>query len=359
MNRLEDLMQYCILDTSPESQFDDWAEIVATVCGTPVSLVTFMDDSRQWYKSHVGTSESEVPLNESVCQHLLLDTIDELVINNTAIDQRTRELPLIKAENGIRFYAGVPLTSAQGNVLGSVCTVDYQPRELSAQQIATLKLVSKKVMEELERRKEMFELTQIAEYKSLRLEQLTAMAPGFLFAIKSNGLGELEFEFLSEGIYRLVDEKSASLIRGNPNHLFRMMGVEKAKTFVQEIKEGFMNLKPIARDCQLEALPWLNLYLQVNFQRLNEGIVAFGNVQDVGDLIESRNMLEGILFDISHHLRRPVANMQSIIALIQEHPEMLSQEEIFEALHQSIHMLDEDLNKANLRYQAYKKSDNS
>lgn len=354
MNRLEDLMQYGILDTSPESLFDDWAEIVATVCGTPVSLVTFMDDSRQWYKSHVGISVSEVPLHESICQHLLLDTIDELVINNTAIDKRTSELPHIKAENGIRFYAGVPLTSAQGNVLGSVCTVDYTPRELSIQQRATLKLISKKVMEELERRKEMADLNQLVSLRGLKLEQLTAMSPGFLFALKEQKGGNLVFEFLSDGIRKVLDEETTSAIKADPDHLFRLMGKENEAAFRNEMREGFINLIPIARDCQLEALPHLSLFLQVNFQRVNNEVIAFGNVQNVSPIIQSKNMLESMIFDISHRLRRPVANISSIVELLKDTNNQFDTVELVHALEESVKSLDLDLNDANEKYQAYK-----
>ncbi|MEO8725998.1 MAG: ATP-binding protein [Acidobacteriaceae bacterium] len=155
--RLAALREYQILDTDPEPGFDDLTELAAYICGTPIALVTLIDEDRQWFKSRVGIGISESPRSVSFCTHAILE--DHLmIVEDTTKDERFRENPFVKSAPKIRFYAGAPFTSRTGQALGTMCVLDQKPRTLSAEQKKALIALSRQVEGQLEFRRNLMEL---------------------------------------------------------------------------------------------------------------------------------------------------------------------------------------------------------
>ena len=153
-DRLEALAQFAILDTPPERGFDDIVELAAYICDTPVALVSFVSHDRQWFKARFGLSECQTDLNSSVCQHALIEP-DLLVVGDLSLDERTRANPLVVGAPFIRFYAGAPLRTAEGHVLGSLCVIDTKARPggLTAAQASALRNLGHQVVGQLEMRR--------------------------------------------------------------------------------------------------------------------------------------------------------------------------------------------------------------
>ena len=149
--RLKTLRSYPILDTLREQSFDDVVELATFICGTPVSLISLIDERRQWFKAETGFGEEETGRAESFCAYTLT-TPGTLVVEDTLLDARFRDNPLVLGNPGIRFYAGAPLVAPNGHVLGTVCVIDTKPRVLSAAQIGALEALSRQTMELLESR---------------------------------------------------------------------------------------------------------------------------------------------------------------------------------------------------------------
>lgn len=125
--RLELLEAYDILDTQPEPEFDDIVAMAAAVCKTPVALISLVERDRQWFKAKIGFEACDTPIDQSVCVHAL-SAPDLLIIPDLASDPRTRGNTLVTAEPGIRFYAGAPLLSPNGTIVGTLCVIDTEPR---------------------------------------------------------------------------------------------------------------------------------------------------------------------------------------------------------------------------------------
>ncbi|MCJ2044241.1 GAF domain-containing protein [Methylobacterium sp. J-078] len=125
--RLDELAGLQILDTPPEQAYDDVVQLARLLCGAPVALVSLVDGNRQWFKARAGFPPCETDLSASVCVYALSEP-DLLVIPDLARDPRTRRNPLVTGEPHIRFYAGAPLRMPSGQVLGSLCVLDHQPR---------------------------------------------------------------------------------------------------------------------------------------------------------------------------------------------------------------------------------------
>ncbi|PSJ42680.1 sensor domain-containing diguanylate cyclase [Zobellella endophytica] len=147
--RLAALRRYHILDTPPEVAFDDIARLAAHVCRTPMALINFIDDDRQWFKAALGLGLRELPRDNSICAHVLLQR-GLLVIPDTLQDSRFAGHPLVTAAPFLRFYAGVPLETPDGHLIGTLCVMDLQPGVLDDTQAELLKALARQVMRLLE-----------------------------------------------------------------------------------------------------------------------------------------------------------------------------------------------------------------
>ncbi len=144
--RLDALGTTNLLNTPPEAEFDDIAQLAAIVCDTPVALVSLVASDRQWFKARVGFPLCETALNASVCAYTLAEA-DLLTIPDLTTDPRTQNNPLVIGEPFIRFYAGAPLHDPNGQVLGSLCVIDRKPRPegLTAKQSDGLRRLARQV----------------------------------------------------------------------------------------------------------------------------------------------------------------------------------------------------------------------
>ena len=155
-DRLATLYRYSILDTEPEQGFEDVTTLASEICGTRFALISFVDLNRQWFKSEVGLGAPATGRAESFCA-CALTSPEPLIVEDTLLDPRFAENPLVLGEPGIRFYAGAPLVASNGHVLGTVCVFDSEPRSISESQVRALKALSRQVMSLLEARLRLLE----------------------------------------------------------------------------------------------------------------------------------------------------------------------------------------------------------
>ena len=155
--RLEALRAYGVLDTQPEQALDDLTMLAARICEAPIALISLVDGHRQWFKSRVGLEAPETPREFSFCACALQQT-ELFTVPDATKDARTAGNPLVTGEPGIRFYAGAPLVTAEGAVLGTLCVIDRVPRRLSASQEESLRVLARQVMSHFEFRRQAHEL---------------------------------------------------------------------------------------------------------------------------------------------------------------------------------------------------------
>ncbi|MEH2060814.1 MAG: PAS domain S-box protein [Nostoc sp.] len=147
--RLEVLNQYQILDTPPEEVFDELAQLAANFCETPIALISLVDAEREWFKSKIGVSISEVSRSISFGSYTILQS-QILIIPDTLQDERFAKNPFVTSNNYFRFYAGVPLITSSGIALGSLCVIDFAPRNLNVKEQVALQQLSRQVIRHLE-----------------------------------------------------------------------------------------------------------------------------------------------------------------------------------------------------------------
>ncbi len=172
-DRLRILREYEILDTGPERAFDDIVHLAAHVCHTPIAVITFLDETRQWFKACHGLTFSDHPRNPSFCAHALV-TPHVLEVPDATLDARFAHHALVTGAPHLRFYAGTRLLSPEGAALGTLAVLDIAPRHLTPAQLDALQVLNRQVMTQLELRRHLAQQQQLMVAAEASLETATA-----------------------------------------------------------------------------------------------------------------------------------------------------------------------------------------
>ena len=167
--RLAALDRYKILDTAPEEEFEDIVQLAAQICGVPISLISLVDEERQWFKAKIGLDAPETSREVAFCTHTMQQS-DVLVVNDASIDARFSDNPLVRSDPHLRFYAGAPLTTPDGFVLGTLCVLDRKPRELTVVQQQALERLARQVIVQLELRRALIQQREDQKRNRLIIE---------------------------------------------------------------------------------------------------------------------------------------------------------------------------------------------
>lgn len=296
--RISDLKSYGILDTDPEVTFDQLTFLAAKACNTPISLLSFIDSERQWFKSTYGIELHEIPRHVSACnQTIRQDGIYEIK------DAATNTCPYSQymLEHGFRYYAGVPVTSKNGNNMGSLCVIDYKPRSLSPEQSHVLKVISQQVVDLMDLRKEyennLKELKHIGEVSFRRegylqdvahkagMRAMAELSTGLIYRLRplavsiQNARNRIELADENHRVDLAVIYDSASRI---------ISVLESLEKFISAEREKWM--KPLELNTVIESVlnhleykfKQFGIEVQVNLER---DIRCIGNVSQLSEAV--------------------------------------------------------------------------
>lgn len=319
-DRLRQLEDYHIMDTLPEEELDELAQIASAICDTPIALVTFIDQERQWFKANIGLPIQETRREDSFCQHALHQPEEVLVVDDPLHDKRFKDNPFVQGEPYIRFYAGAPLSTAQGNVLGTLCILDNKYRNISESQKKALQLLAKKAMDYLETRQQLLSQAQHMELNAARLKKLTDQAPGVIYQMERTPQGELSFPFISQGFSQLYPSLRVEETQKTPEQVFALMHPQDVALVRESLHDSFHHLTRWSVEYRIileeGRIAWHWTHAQP--ERLENGtVVWYGSFQDITSKKEYTQTLEQILFDISHIMRRPVATMLGLTKVME------------------------------------------
>lgn len=154
------LKKYHVLDTLPEKEYDSIARLASYICNKPIATISFLNGKNQFLKSHIGMEGMTSPLKDTICD-LTIKKGSLLEIADAFSDERTAGLDCVTGYPHIRFYAGAPLITPDGLILGSLCVIDSVPGELDQQQREALGILADEIISHLEARRKNFELNDL------------------------------------------------------------------------------------------------------------------------------------------------------------------------------------------------------
>lgn len=151
LQRLAALLRLKLLDTAADAAFDALTRCLARGTGAPIALISLVGAERQWFMCRVGLEAAETPRAVSFCGHAICGE-EPLVIANALDDPRFSDNPLVLGPSQIRAYLGVPLITAEGFALGTLCAIDTAPRAWTPHAIAMARDLAHIVMALIEAR---------------------------------------------------------------------------------------------------------------------------------------------------------------------------------------------------------------
>jgi len=284
--RLIALASYTMMDSGEEKDFDAIASIASAICHTPISLITFIDEKRQWFKSHIGTTLTENFRDLSFCTYAIAGPDEIMIVPDAAQDERFAGNPVVTEAN-VTFYAGVPLVNEDGYALGTLCVLDQKPHDFSDEQVDALKALAKQVVDKIELRRKVSTLQQTNQElinANVLIQKFASMAahdiknPLSSIKLTSQALRTRQEIRQSEGCLRLVNMNISAT-----NNLLvlvdDMMAYSKNPSLLLEKRQGFELSAIVARVQSLLNVPdSVRIELPAAKHQLHYSIIAFEQI---------------------------------------------------------------------------------
>ena len=148
--RLAALKRLAIMDTGSEERFDRLINLARRFYNTPTALFSVLDDKRQWFKSKRGFDIKETPRSIAFCDYTIKQD-SMFVVADASKDERFCNSPMVTGKPHIRFYAGIPVREPGGFKIGSLCIIDYKPRDIPEHELDVLRTLASLIEDEVER----------------------------------------------------------------------------------------------------------------------------------------------------------------------------------------------------------------
>ncbi|MBT8470445.1 MAG: PAS domain S-box protein, partial [Deltaproteobacteria bacterium] len=308
--RLRALESYRVMDTPPESSFDDLTTLVARILDVPIALVSLVDADRQWFKSRYGLDAPETPRDISFCGHVVAEQ-ELLVVPDAFADNRFHDNPLVTGDPRVRFYAGVPLRTPDGHVLGTLCAIDHDARLVSADQLDTLSILGRQVADQLELRRQLL-LTK--DYEQ-RLRTLFETAVDAIITIDEAGV----IEDVNAVAKRLLGYEPPELVGQQVGVLMPPRHRERLEKYLRHNPDD-PGAKTIATTQEAIAVrkdgTEFPVEISVSEMRLGGRRMFTGIVRDITERKRIEQLKTEFVSTVSHELRTPLTSIRGALGLV-------------------------------------------
>lgn len=351
--RLLAVERFKTLDLETDTEFQALVNMASETCETPVALLTLVDQDTQWLRVRTGTDVTDMPRGISFCNYTIQND-NVLVIPDMLSDQRFVDNPLVVNEPNVRFYAGAPLITSDGQRIGSICVIDLKPNALNKQQEFILKMLSRQAINMMEFRisVELLEQNKIEAEKQrevirkaeINLRSFFESSPNFQVLL--NKAGEvLDFNMIAYNFIKKVN--NADMARGAKFARFL------APDFVKKFNTGFkmaLTGKKTFEEGSTDYGKHGVMYWEASFETArdsdNEIIGVSYVIRDVSDrkareqkIVAQNQSLLKIAHMQAHEFRAPLTTITGMMDLIKAE-NYQAPKEYFELLENAVKNLD-------------------
>ncbi len=327
-NRLNELRSLGILDTEAEQDFTEIVELVATLCAAPISYISLIDEERQWFKAKIGLDVNEAEREYAFCNYAIKNPGEIMIVENALEDRRFADNPYVIDDPNVRFYAGVPLVTKNNFAVGTLCIIDNQPRELSKEEYRILELLGKRVTRLIELRKENIIQSKAIENKNKHVKDLM---DSLIEAQQMAKLGNWDWDISNKVLY--WSPQMYEIFRVD-QHVKNLFEVWKSKVHPDDLalvektlSEGLSGMHNSIqyRIARVEGFIWVETEGKVLLDKNGNVVRMMGTVQEITErkmMDEQKQyyltVMEQMLFDLSHKIRRPVTNCMALASLLKD-----------------------------------------
>ncbi|MEA9581072.1 GAF domain-containing protein [Xanthomonas nasturtii] len=222
-SRQQVLDGYRIVDSLPEDTYQDIVQVAASLCDTPIALMSLVDRDRQWFKAQLGLGLQQTDRSQAVCDHAIRDPGHLMEVPDLTQDPRFRDISVVTGDTGARFYAGMPLVTTEGVALGTVCVLDTEPRSLNELQRTGLQALARVTMNLLDGRQEALQQERTAILQpAAAADTQTPYRLVILEVQELAALAERQSERLLGRTLQQLDQAFAALVQGPGNSIDRV-----------------------------------------------------------------------------------------------------------------------------------------
>lgn len=274
--RLKELQSFNILDTIEEEDYDFITRMASEICNTNISLISLVDQDRQWFKSHHGLDVRETHRKYAFCAHAIESPNEVMLIPDATKDVRFKDNPIVKNKPNVIFYAGVPLVTDAGFAIGTLCAIDNKPKTLKPNQIVSLKALSRQVVNLLELRKSKLESAKHKDQAEKFFEKnldlsLIVDADGTILKANNHWLDLFDYplkEVIGKNIMDFIHPED---IPSSQKALAKLKSQEEISNFINR----FLTKKGIPKTIEWRAYP--------------DGNVIYATGRNLTELLEERS----------------------------------------------------------------------
>ncbi len=289
-SRLKALYSYQMLDTDAEKNFDSIAYLAAFICKTPMAMVNLVDDHRTWAKSKFGYEHRETPKKLSFCKYTI-SSEGVLEIPDTREDDRAKDSPFVTCDKPVRFYAGAPLISPDGFVLGTVCVFGTKPNKLDEDQKNALQMLASQTVLHLEAAKKNQKL-QLLLKEQQEFQAMFNNSCELHYILSDKG----KIEYVNNSIKQILGYQADEAIGKN---IWDFISAAERKSILLRLKKTFSDggnhvtfqTKMLTKSGETKWFSWANTYLNGKW---------LVNGRDITNDIITKQQLEQLSLVASH-----------------------------------------------------------
>ncbi|WP_449406090.1 PAS domain S-box protein [Massilia phosphatilytica] len=319
--RQELLKSLDILDTAPEPVFDQITRLTARLLDVPIAVFSLVDKDRQWFKSRIGLDVQQTSREVAFCAHAILQSAP-LVVPDAAADPRFEDNALVNGDPNIRFYAGVPIRSAGGHALGTLCAIDSKPRQLSVDDLQTLRDLADIITKEMRYR----EALAVARHSVERSGDAIASSEArfrSVFDIASIGMAMVAPDggwlSVNEALCRIVGYAAEEVYRTTFRDITYPPDLDTDLALQQQLEAGTIDQYQLEKRYVRKdgTLVWINLNVTKKTGPAGELLYYVAAIKDIQAQKEAEAKLQALRADLETRVATRTRELNDAVAMLE------------------------------------------